>query len=151
MLKRSRGTVSLTTVIIAVVFIAIAAGVGMWLYSMYSGVTASSEFEVRLESASPYALFLTVANRGSTDIIDLQVSVYKKDGSAVVCDAQLVRTNGVDVDPAHPLRPGDSDHFKVSFPAGTVNVGDELRVGIEAHFTGGKVAAWNGSCIVLAH
>ena len=149
MLKRSRGTVSLSTAIIAVIAVVVAAGIGLWLYSMYSSVTTSSELEVRLRSASPYAMYLEVANRGSTDIIDLQVSVYKKGGGVVVCDAQLVRTNGVDVDPAHPLRPGESDQFKVTFPAG-VNVGDELLIGVEAHFTGGRVAAWNGSCIVLA-
>ena len=139
-----RGLTALETAIIAIVFIAIAVGIGMWLYSMYGSVTTGQQdFTYRVELYSTHG-YLWVKNMGTTDIIGVDGVI--SDGTNTYLDTtastpvgSITRLDsGNPVSSSEPIRPGEECQLKITWGSNP-DVGAEVSVTIKVTFAGGKV------------
>ena len=148
-----RGLTAIETAIIAVVFIAIAAGIGMWLYSMYSSATAGQQdFTYRVELYSTHG-YLWVKNMGTTDIVKVEAKMVDASDETKVYLQTAEKITRLDnnqpVSPQYPIRPGEEIQLKIGWD-NNPDVGTEVSMTIKVTFAGGKVVEKVGTAYVRA-
>jgi len=131
---------SIETVILLVVTIAIAACVAVWATGyMGTAMAGTADFVASIDQCYTDHMYIRIKNIASVDIVGVEVLV--EGTSATVTDL-----SGVAISSSNPIKAGDMVQLNVT--GYTANVGDRLSITVKCTFADGKVVAKDLTAIV---
>ena len=135
---------SIETVILLVVTIAVVGAVAAWgMGYIGASMAGTPDFTPQVDQCLRERTYIKIKNLATVDIVRVAVKATVREAQQE-CDVTYVDGSLVDV--AKPIKPGDMVQLEVR--GYTANVGDRITFRIECTFADGKVVAKDVAAIV---
>jgi hypothetical protein len=128
---------SIETVILLVVTIAIVGAVAAWAMGyISSSMTGTPDFTPQVQQCLPSKVYVQIKNLATVDIVKVEAKMGNTDLAVTYADGTTP------VDSAHPIKPGDTAQVVVKKPNGNIgNVGERVTITITCTFADGKTTS----------
>jgi len=127
---------SIETVILLVVTIAIVGAVAAWAMGYIGGsMTGTPDFTAQVQQCKPDKMYAMIKNLATVDI----VGVAARKGTTALT---VKYADGSDISATRPIKPGDMAQIVITAGTGTIGaVGERVTITITCTFADGKVVS----------